>query len=105
MMSRINTLVCDRGSTGQFATFFLAAVNERDMTLTFTNAGHNFPILFRSHGERKLLERGGLVVGMMDGVFYEEECVPLAAGDRVVLYTDGVTEAARESTRCSARSG
>jgi hypothetical protein len=96
MMSRINTLVCDRGSTGQFATFFLAAVNERDMTLTFTNAGHNFPILFRAQGERKLLEKGGLVVGMMDGVFYEEECVPLAAGDRIVLYTDGVTEAARE---------
>jgi len=97
MMTRINTLVCDRGATGQFATFFLAAVNEKDMTLTFTNAGHNFPILFRSQGERKLLEKGGLVIGMMNAVFYEEECVPLAAGDRVVLYTDGVTEAARDN--------
>ena len=95
MMEAINGLVCGRAATGQFATFFLAAVNERDMTLRFTNAGHNFPILFRASGERRTLETGGLVVGMLEDASYEEECVTLAPGDRVVLYTDGVTEAAR----------
>src|SRR5262249_31391308 len=39
---------------------------------------------------------GGLLVGMLDDVAYEEERLALAAGDRIVLYTDGVTEAARE---------
>jgi hypothetical protein len=85
MMSRINTLVCDRGATGQFATFFLAAVNERDMTLSFTNAGHNFPLLFRDGGAPKPLEKGGLVVGMMSGVFYEEEVVRRGR-DRLALH-------------------
>jgi phosphoserine phosphatase RsbU/P len=95
MMETINRLVCGRAATGQFATFFLASVSERDMTLRFTNAGHNFPYLFRASGERKSLETGGLVVGMMEEARYQEECVALAPGDRVVFYTDGVTEAAR----------
>src|SRR6266480_7960967 len=67
IMARINRLVCLRSPTGQFATFFLAAVSERDLTLNFTNAGHNFPILFRAGGERRMLETGGLVVGMLEG--------------------------------------
>jgi hypothetical protein len=97
MMTNINSLVCGRASTGQFATFFLAAVSERDMTLRFTNAGHNFPVLFRADGERRTLETGGLVVGMLEDVSYQEESVPLMPGDRLVLYTDGVTEAALEN--------
>ncbi|TMQ58240.1 MAG: hypothetical protein E6K72_02860 [Candidatus Eisenbacteria bacterium] len=96
IMARINRLVCLRSPTGQFATFFLAAVSEGDLTLNFTNAGHNFPILFRAGGERRLLETGGLVVGMLEGATYAEESVALAPGDRLLLYTDGVTEAARE---------
>ena len=96
MMASINALVCHRAATGQFATFFLAAVSERDLKLRFTNAGHNFPILFPAAGGRRTLETGGLVVGMMENAAYQEECLQLAPGDRMVLYTDGVTEAARE---------
>lgn len=95
MMRAINGLVCDRAATGQFATFFLASVSERDMTLRFTNAGHNFPVLFRAGGGHQTLETGGLVVGMIEEASYDEEGVALRPGDRLVLYTDGVTEAAR----------
>ena len=95
MMESVNTLVCQRAATGQFATFFLAAASERDMTLRYTNAGHNFPILFRARGGRSTLETGGLVVGMMEPVRYEEGCVRLEPGDRLIIYSDGVTEAAR----------
>lgn len=95
MMATINTLACHRSDTGQFATFFLAAVHEPSLTLRFTNAGHNFPVLQRADGERRLLERGGIVIGMMEGPGYEEESIPLGERDRVVFYTDGVTEAAR----------
>lgn len=94
MMGTINALACQRDTTGQFATFFLAAVHEPSMRLSFTNAGHNFPVLLRADGSRVLLETGGIIVGMMDGVHYGEEQLVLAAGDRLVLYTDGVTEAA-----------
>jgi sigma-B regulation protein RsbU (phosphoserine phosphatase) len=44
-----------------------------------------------------LLERGGLVLGVREGVVYEEESIQLEAGDRLVLYTDGITEAADAS--------
>src|SRR6185369_2760707 len=44
MMGRINSLACQRTATGQFATFFLAWIDERTMRLHYTNAGHNQPI-------------------------------------------------------------
>jgi sigma-B regulation protein RsbU (phosphoserine phosphatase) len=93
MVTVINRLACDRGATGQFATLFLAAVDERDRTLRFTNAGHNHPVLLRAAGGRELLDDGGLLVGMMPAVEYTEGVRRLAPGDRVVIYTDGVTEA------------
>ena len=92
MMTRINALVCQRPTTGQFATFFLAWVDERSMRMRFTNAGHNFPLLLRD-GTRRTLETGGTVVGMTEDLPWHEEEIPLAPGDRVVMYTDGVTEA------------
>ena len=97
IMTSINALVCQRSITGQFATFFLAAIDEPEMRLRYTNAGHNFPVLLRANGERVLLEEGGLVVGMMEGMPYVEASLDLHAGDRVLLYTDGVSEAADPS--------
>ena len=94
MMRVINALACQRTVTGQFATFFLAAIHEPSLVLRYTNAGHNFPVLLRADGARELLETGGLVVGMMEGPPYQEGVVQLSTGDRLVLYTDGVTEAA-----------
>lgn len=95
MMRTLNALACQRASTGQFATFFLAVLHEPTLSLRFTNAGHNFPVLLRASGERVLLETGGCVVGMLEGPEFEEETVALAPGDRIVLYTDGVSEAER----------
>ena len=94
MMTIINALACQRAVTGQFATAFLATVDEPTLTLRYTNAGHNFPVLLRADGTRELLETGGLVVGMMEGLPYEEGVVALGTGDRLVFYTDGVSEAA-----------
>ncbi len=94
MLDSCNRLACQRNSTGQFATFFLASLHEPTLTLRFTNGGHNFPVLLRADGTRVLLEKGGLVVGMLEGMPYEEESLVLAEGDRLVIYTDGVTEAA-----------
>lgn len=95
VMAGINALVCQRAVTGQFATFFLAAIDESDLVLHSVNAGHNPPVLIRADGSQSLLETGGLVVGMLEDAPYEAGSVPLRTGDRVVMYTDGVTEAQR----------
>ena len=95
IMRTMNSLACQRTSTGQFATFFLAAIHEPTMTLRYTNGGHNFPLLLRADGSRRTLEVGGTVIGMLEDMPFEEEAIELRAGDRLVVYTDGVTEAAR----------
>jgi sigma-B regulation protein RsbU (phosphoserine phosphatase) len=77
----------------QFATFFLARVDGRNLTLTFSNAGHNFPMLFRGAGQPLTLERGGTVVGILEDATFDEESIDLRPGDRLVMYTDGITEA------------
>ncbi|MFN8588822.1 MAG: PP2C family protein-serine/threonine phosphatase [Candidatus Eisenbacteria bacterium] len=97
MMTTFNRLACQRNATGQFATCFLAELHEPSLTLRFTNGGHNFPVLVRADGTQQLLEKGGLVVGMMEGLPYDEDVVTLGEGDRLVIYTDGVTEAANAS--------
>jgi serine phosphatase RsbU (regulator of sigma subunit) len=96
MMHKINALVCQRADTGQFATVFLAWIDERSLTLRYTNAGHNFPVLLGRNGHR-LLDRGGTVVGIAEGLSWEEEEVALEAGDRLLLYTDGVSEGTNAS--------
>src|SRR5690349_15939043 len=89
----INTLVYRGGRVDQFATFFLAKADSHAMRLSFTNAGHNYPVVVRRHGGQELLERGGTVLGILEQPVYEEGHVMLDAGDHVVLYTDGITEA------------
>ncbi len=94
MLSDINTLVFQSTESSQFATFFLAHVDARRMQMTFSNAGHNWPVLVRNDGECRALERGGLLLGILDDVTFEEEIVALREGDVIVFYTDGISEAA-----------
>jgi serine phosphatase RsbU (regulator of sigma subunit) len=94
ILRNINALVYRSTSVHQFATFFLAHVDESTMRLTYSNAGHNHPLLFRRDGTMRPLDRGGTVVGILEQVELEEESIQLEAGDRLVLYTDGVSEAA-----------
>lgn len=97
ILENINALVYRSTTVQQFATFFLARVEEDRLRLTFTNAGHNFPFVFSRDGRTISLEKGGTVVGILENVRYEEASVDLAPGDRVVLYTDGISEAAAPS--------
>ena len=97
ILASINTLVYRSTAVHQFATFFLARVEENTMRLTFSNAGHNFPVLFRRDGTRRTLEKGGTVVGILESASFEEDAVVLEPGDRILLYTDGLNEAADAS--------
>ncbi len=94
ILRNINSLLYRSTATHQFATFFLARIDGENLRLSFSNAGHNWPVVLRPNGERVFLERGGTILGILEQVNYEEDQVTLRPGDRVVLYTDGISEAA-----------
>jgi serine phosphatase RsbU (regulator of sigma subunit) len=77
----------------QFATFFLARVSADGNRMAYANAGHNWPVLLRKNGERQWLKAGGTILGIMSDVAMEEDSLELYAGDLLVFYTDGISEA------------
>jgi sigma-B regulation protein RsbU (phosphoserine phosphatase) len=93
ILRNINTLVYRATAVHQFATFFIARIEHDSMQMTFSNAGHNYPMVIRRGHEPVFLVRGGLVLGIQDGARYEEDRMRLDAGDLVVLFTDGISEA------------
>ncbi|MGQ9536064.1 MAG: ATP-binding SpoIIE family protein phosphatase [Actinomycetota bacterium] len=77
-----------------FATLFYAFYDNNDNTLTYVRAGHEPPLLWRrDSGKVEVLEGEGFPVGLMDDGGYQERTVTLRRGDRVLLYTDGLTGA------------
>lgn len=93
ILRNINSLVYRAAAVHQFATFFIARVEHDSLRMTFSNAGHNFPVVIRRDREPMFLERGGTVLGIADRTPYEEDALGLEAGDLVVLHTDGISEA------------
>jgi uncharacterized protein (TIGR02246 family) len=91
MMSTINRVLLKRGTESRFATFFYGVVTSNGR-FTYSNAGHNPPILL-SRGGHRSLTTGGRILGMFDDATFNEETIELHAGDAVVCFTDGVTEA------------
>ncbi|NBB85684.1 MAG: SpoIIE family protein phosphatase [Bacteroidetes bacterium] len=79
-------------SADKFATLFLAVLDTETHTLTYSSAGHEHPFLLRSDGSHRRLQKGGVPLGMMPGMVYEEETVELSAGDCLFVFSDGVTD-------------
>ena len=91
--TRLNDLLYANIPAHKFITAFYAVVNIPDRTLTFTNAGHNPPLLVRQNGECVRLEAGGSVLGAFPNASFAEDQIQLQHGDRLLLFTDGLTEA------------
>jgi sigma-B regulation protein RsbU (phosphoserine phosphatase) len=91
----INTQLCQSTDANRFATLFLTLYEDRTRTLRYTNAGHNAPLLVRTDGTVERLTTGGMMVGAFDWATYEEGRTALGAGDVLVIYSDGITEAER----------
>lgn len=88
-----NDSLCRNNSAEMFVTAWIGVLDLLTGALTFVCAGHNPPVLI-SNGEPAFIKRrGGFVLGGMEGVRYREETMTLKKGDRLFLYTDGVTEA------------
>ena len=93
LCSRLNSIVYRNTESDRFITFFYAHLDGPARRLVYANAGHNAPIVVRSGGSHERLQEGGAVLGVFDRRDYESGSAQLAPGDRVILFTDGVTEA------------
>src|SRR2546423_1460955 len=88
---KINHGLFRRSIENRFLTAFYGVLG-RNGALTFTNAGHNAPVLVSTSGVRRL-ETGGMVLGLFEHATFQEETVTLQPGDFIIAFSDGVTEA------------
>jgi sigma-B regulation protein RsbU (phosphoserine phosphatase) len=93
LMANVNKLVYESSSSNRYATFFYAQYDPTTRILTYLNAGHNPPLIFRKPHELIRLEAGGPVVGLLPMFTYEQAAVTLVPGDLLVAFTDGISEA------------
>jgi len=91
--ARLARTMASRLGAERFVSLVYAVLDPARGTLTYVNAGHPAPILLRADGALRRLRRGGPVLGVLDGADYEEGVLALHHGDRLVLVTDGITEA------------
>ncbi len=92
--ARLNDLVHRRTSPEKFVTFIAVLYDPETGAIVYSNAGHNPGIVLRAAGGHELLPAQGTPLGLFPGRSYGSAALTLAPGDLLVLYTDGVTEAA-----------
>ena len=96
LLERINVSVTDTNSNDMFVTLFMGRVNLKTRHMEYCNAGHNPIIVVPPDGKPYFLRiKPNLAIGLFDDFVYQAESLDLAAGTRLVLYTDGVNEAER----------
>ena len=93
LMERVNRLFFDATEPEHFATLFYGVYDADARELRFVNCGHPAPVLLRANGAVERLESTGLVLGAFARAEFEERRVNLGEGDRLVLFSDGVSEA------------
>ncbi|HEX5708510.1 MAG TPA: GAF domain-containing SpoIIE family protein phosphatase [Pyrinomonadaceae bacterium] len=93
-LAKINYLLWESIEDNQFVTAFYGVLDSTNRTLAYANAGHNPPLLLDADGTARFIERGGLPLGMFRDARYYEYYLQVEPGQLLVLYTDGVTEAA-----------
>ncbi len=82
--------------SSRYATLFLATYEPATRRLTYSNGGHLPPLVISADGSVRRLEEGGAVVGLLEGIEYEQATVVLQPGDLLVAFTDGLTEPERD---------
>lgn len=95
LVTRLNLNLFRRKIKARFLTAFYGMLGP-DGSLTYTNAGHNAPVLVGA-GTVRRLEIGGTVLGLFEHASYDEDTVTLAPGDVIIAFSDGVSEALNEA--------
>ncbi|MGA8780127.1 MAG: PP2C family protein-serine/threonine phosphatase, partial [Terracidiphilus sp.] len=96
--SKVNALLHENVATGKFVTFLYGVLDAEQRTFRYCNAGHLNPILV-SGRDATSLDGGGAVLGVFPSWDYRDSTVQLKSGDRLLLFTDGITEAADANGR------
>ncbi len=93
LCQRVNGILCSNHLDGRFVTLFFAIVDRESGTISYSNAGHNAPVLVRPDGALLRLREGGPILGEFPDAPFEQATVTFGAGDRLLIFTDGVSEA------------
>ena len=93
IMAKVNNLLFESTASDIYVTAVYGVLDPKNRIFTFSNAGHNAPILRRADGEMEYLTEGGMALGMFENSRYEERPLGINPGEIIVFYTDGVTEA------------
>jgi sigma-B regulation protein RsbU (phosphoserine phosphatase) len=96
-IGRANALLSAENDSAMFVTLIYGVLDFTTGVLTYCNCGHNPPLVIRGDGAREKLTLTGLPLGVMPDAEYGTRAIVLAPGDRLFLYTDGVTEASTEN--------
>jgi len=89
---RVNQTILANTVPGKFITFFYCVVDTDEQRIRYTNAGHTWPILGRADGSHERLNSEDVVLGMVHRWDYHQQETRLRPGDRLVFFTDGITE-------------
>ena len=94
VLAEVNDLLEQDNVSAMFVTALYAVYDPRTGELAYASAGHDPPILVRSNGSAEMLPNTqGIALGIMPGYSFKQKCVKLGPGDRIAMFTDGVTEA------------
>lgn len=94
VFGKVNHMLCEGNENDMFVTAWLGILDTEKGILTYVNAGHNPPVVKTGDNAFAYLKsRAGFVLGGMDGIKYHQQELIFQPGDRLFLYTDGVTEA------------
>ncbi len=93
LCEKVNEIVCANRESGRFITFVYCLLDFERRRAVYVNAGHNVPIVVRADGSVGRLGEGGPVLGQFPGCRYVQGEIELTAGDRIVFFTDGISEA------------
>jgi serine phosphatase RsbU (regulator of sigma subunit) len=92
----LNELLLERASGDRYTTLFWCYYDQLAQRLYYINAGHCPPLLVRRNSSIVALDEGGTVLGLIPGATYRQASVPIEPGDLLIIFSDGVVEAANE---------
>ncbi len=95
--ARVGNLLWDSVESHQFITAIYGILDATNRTFVYSSAGHNPPLLVSKDGTHRFVEYGDMALGMFRDILYHQHFIRLEKGQVMVLYTDGITEAANES--------
>jgi sigma-B regulation protein RsbU (phosphoserine phosphatase) len=96
LMATLNYQLYRSTPPEKYATMFLGCYDAASRSLTYSNAGHLPPLVLSNNGQVRRLQTSGTVVGLFDGMSYDESTIAMEPGDMFIAYSDGVTEPENE---------